>query len=111
MRIWTIETESEGNAAAGIPSRCPLAAEGMPEQKRVQAVVFDWAGTTVDYGCMAPVTALLRTFEAFGVELEPAEVREPMGLSKREHIQWLCSSNERLRKFWRANMVGIRSMI
>ena len=23
----------------------------------VEAVIFDWAGTTVDYGCFAPVQA------------------------------------------------------
>ena len=24
----------------------------------IEAVIFDWAGTTVDYGCFAPVQAL-----------------------------------------------------
>lgn len=24
--------------------------------KKLEAVIFDWAGTTVDYGCFAPVT-------------------------------------------------------
>ena len=25
--------------------------------KKIEAVIFDWAGTTVDYGCFAPVQA------------------------------------------------------
>ena len=29
----------------------------------LKAVVFDWAGTMIDFGCMAPVEALI---EAFG---------------------------------------------
>ena len=30
----------------------------------VRAVVLDWAGTTVDFGCMAPVRALIEVFGA-----------------------------------------------
>ena len=28
----------------------------------IQAVIFDWAGTTVDYGCFAPVQAFQEAF-------------------------------------------------
>ena len=30
----------------------------------VQAVIFDWAGTTVDFGSLAPVAAFTRLFAA-----------------------------------------------
>lgn len=33
-----------------------------------KAVIFDWAGTTVDYGCFAPVQAFMEVFKHFGVE-------------------------------------------
>lgn len=52
----------------------------------VQAVVFDWAGTTVDYGCMAPVEAFTRALAAHGVEVGEADVRRPMGRPKRDHL-------------------------
>lgn len=26
--------------------------------KKVECIIMDWAGTSVDYGCMAPVAAL-----------------------------------------------------
>ena len=26
---------------------------------RLEAVIFDWAGTTVDHGCMAPVASFI----------------------------------------------------
>jgi len=29
---------------------------------KLQAVIFDWAGTTVDYGCFAPVTVFVEVF-------------------------------------------------
>ena len=35
----------------------------------VKAVVFDWAGTMVDFGCMAPVEALIEVFAGEGVAL------------------------------------------
>ena len=28
--------------------------------RNIEAVIFDWAGTTVDYGCMAPVQAFVK---------------------------------------------------
>jgi phosphonoacetaldehyde hydrolase len=53
---------------------------------KIRLVVFDWAGTTVDFGSRAPVTAFRRTFAAHGVELTDAEARAPMGLPKRDHL-------------------------
>ncbi|MEZ6046346.1 MAG: phosphonoacetaldehyde hydrolase [Planctomycetaceae bacterium] len=55
----------------------------------IELVVFDWAGTTVDFGCFAPVSAFMAAFADRGVELTPAEVRGPMGLHKRDHIRTL----------------------
>lgn len=58
----------------------------------VQAVILDWAGTTVDFGSLAPVAAFVRLFAEQGVTLSVAEARGPMGLEKREHIRQLCES-------------------
>lgn len=52
----------------------------------VKAVVFDWAGTMVDFGCMAPVHALLEVFAGEGVTLSEAEARADMGMAKRDHL-------------------------
>lgn len=57
----------------------------------VRAVVFDWAGTTVDYGCMAPVEAFTGALAAHGVESSEADVRGPMGRAKRDHLVALLS--------------------
>lgn len=53
----------------------------------LRAVVLDWAGTTVDYGCMAPVAAFMQAFAEAGVPITAAEARAPMGMSKWQHIQ------------------------
>lgn len=54
--------------------------------QHIQAVVFDWAGTTVDFGCQAPVQAFVEGFAAHGVGVTPEEARAPMGMGKREHV-------------------------
>lgn len=54
--------------------------------KKIEAVIFDWAGTTVDYGSFAPVQAFIEAFKKFGVTPTHAEVREPMGMLKWNHI-------------------------
>lgn len=66
----------------------------------VRAVVFDWAGTTVDYGSRAPVEAFVETFRRRGVELSVREARGPMGAAKRDHIRSLLSE-ESVGERWR----------
>ncbi|MBY4675750.1 phosphonoacetaldehyde hydrolase [Marinobacterium arenosum] len=65
----------------------------------VRAVVFDWAGTMIDFGSLAPVTAFTTLFAEHGVEISLAEAREPMGVEKREHIARLLAM-PRVRERW-----------
>ena len=53
---------------------------------QIQAVLFDWAGTTVDYGSRAPVQVFREIFHRIGIEITEDEARGPMGKAKREHI-------------------------
>ena len=55
----------------------------------VKAVIFDLAGTLVDYGSCAPAGAFVELFRREGVPVTDAEAREPMGLQKKEHIRAL----------------------
>ena len=55
----------------------------------IRAAIFDWAGTTVDFGCQAPIASLVDAFAAMGVEVPPAVARMPMGMAKRDHIRAL----------------------
>ncbi|OZG70955.1 phosphonoacetaldehyde hydrolase [Hahella sp. CCB-MM4] len=52
----------------------------------VEAVICDWAGTTYDFGSMAPIRAFQELFAGEGVPITLPEAREPMGTEKREHI-------------------------
>jgi len=61
---------------------------------RIQLVIFDWAGTTIDHGCFAPISAFIKAFKACGVELTPAQARGPMGLHKKDHIRSLFQLDE-----------------
>ncbi len=53
----------------------------------LKAVVLDWAGTTVDHGCMAPVATFMQAFAETGVPITVEEARAPMGMPKWQHIQ------------------------
>jgi phosphonoacetaldehyde hydrolase len=59
----------------------------MNPERRLRAVMLDWAGTTVDHGSMAPVIALQALFARYGIVLPCDDVRRDMGLLKRDHIQ------------------------
>src|SRR6266511_810954 len=54
---------------------------------RIRAVLLDWAGTTMDYGCMAPAVVFVEVFKRQGVPITMEEARAPMGAHKRVHIK------------------------
>ena len=66
----------------------------------LKALVLDWAGTTVDFGSLAPARTLQHLFAEAGIALSEAETRRDMGLPKKEHI-WGILSMPRVRDAWR----------
>ena len=55
--------------------------------RKLEAVIFDWAGTTVDYGSLAPARVLVQVFSSNGVPISDHQARRDMGLLKRDHIE------------------------
>jgi phosphonoacetaldehyde hydrolase len=55
-------------------------------------VVFDWAGTVIDFGCCAPAGAFVRAFAEAGISASMAEARAPMGLHKKDHIRAMLAA-------------------
>jgi phosphonoacetaldehyde hydrolase len=66
----------------------------MSKLKQIQAVVLDWAGTTVDHGSRAPVIVFQEIFRQRGVPISAAQARGPMGMAKREHIAAIAAMPE-----------------
>jgi 2-aminoethylphosphonate--pyruvate transaminase/phosphonoacetaldehyde hydrolase len=58
---------------------------------KIQAVIFDWAGTTVDYGCFAPVQGFLDAYQSIGIQITSEMARAPMGLLKLDHIRAIAA--------------------
>jgi phosphonoacetaldehyde hydrolase len=67
--------------------------------QHLKAVIFDWAGTVVDYGSCAPMGAFVETFAEFGVAITIDEARGPMGMAKRPHIATLMA-HPRIARVW-----------
>jgi len=67
----------------------------------LQAVIFDWAGTTVDYGSCAPVVVFVEIFRWRGVAITQQQARAPMGLAKKDHIRAIASQPA-VAEQWRA---------
>jgi phosphonoacetaldehyde hydrolase len=65
----------------------------------LKAVLLDWAGTTLDYGCMAPAVVFMEVFKRQRVEITVGEAREPMGAHKKVHIRQI-SKNEAVAARW-----------
>ena len=63
----------------------------MSTQKHFKAVVFDWAGTTIDFGSFAPMGVFVEAFARFGIMATVAQARAPMGMPKWLHIRTMLS--------------------
>jgi len=68
----------------------------------IRAVVFDWAGTIVDFGSLAPMGAFVRLFANHGVQTTIAQARVPMGLPKLAHIEAMGAMPEIAAQWQRA---------
>ncbi len=53
---------------------------------KIKAVILDWAGTTIDFGCMAPAVVFVEVYKRQHVPISMEEARVPMGAHKRVHI-------------------------
>ena len=60
----------------------------------VKLVILDWAGTTMDYGCFAPVVVFIEVYRRQGIDITTEQARRPMGLHKREHIKAISQIEE-----------------
>ncbi len=67
--------------------------------RKFEAVIFDWAGTTVDFGSMAPVQAFVAAFQRFGITPTVEEVRKPMGMLKWDHVHTMLQM-DRISSEW-----------
>lgn len=59
--------------------------------ERVKAVIFDWAGTTIDYGCFAPIKGFIDGFQSIGINISNEMARKPMGLLKIDHTRAIAA--------------------
>lgn len=66
---------------------------------KIEGIIFDWAGTTLDFGCFAPVDVFVRMFKQAGIDVTVAEAREPMGMSKIDHVRTMLKM-PRINESW-----------
>jgi len=55
----------------------------------LKMVVFDWAGTMIDFGCKAPVKAMAAALAEEGLRADEDVIRADMGLAKKDHVRCL----------------------
>lgn len=72
----------------------------LKQSNAIQAVILDLAGTTLDFGCMAPAEAFREVFAQFGVPIFMEEARRPMGAAKKRHIKLITDIPD-VRERWR----------
>jgi phosphonoacetaldehyde hydrolase len=61
---------------------------------QLKGIIFDWAGTVVDFGCLCPIVAFQSAFREKGVAVTPENIQQFMGIHKRDHIVALLALPE-----------------
>jgi phosphonoacetaldehyde hydrolase len=82
----------------------------MNRLRTIKAVIFDWAGTIIDYGCIAPTQVFIEVFAERDILLTKEEARGPMGLAKKDHVRELLRLDT-VQKQWLAEYGRIPSEI
>lgn len=67
---------------------------------KIKAIIMDWAGTAIDFGCFAPVNVFVDIFKDAGILVTIDEAREPMGMLKRDHIKAMTEM-PRINQAWK----------
>jgi phosphonoacetaldehyde hydrolase len=73
---------------------------------KIKSVIFDVAGTLIDYGCFAPVNTMIEVFASKGIRLTHKEIRYNMGLSKFDHIKSIFNADA-VSKEWMKKTGGL----
>jgi phosphonoacetaldehyde hydrolase len=63
-----------------------------PYRGRVRAVILDWEGVAVDFGCLETIQPFIETFAQNWVEVTPEEIREHVGLSYWDQLAAMLQS-------------------
>lgn len=71
----------------------------MNQLKNIKGVIFDWAGTIIDYGCIAPAQVFVEVFRQNEIFISIKEARIPMGLAKKDHVRELLKIDT-IQKQW-----------
>lgn len=66
---------------------------------KIRCVIFDWAGTTIDFGCFAPLEVFLDIFRSRDIAISLKEARKPMGMFKIDHIRAILEM-KRVKEMW-----------
>jgi phosphonoacetaldehyde hydrolase len=53
----------------------------------LKAIIFDWAGTVVDFGSLCPIGAFQAAFSAKGITVQAGDIHRFMGIHKLDHIK------------------------
>jgi phosphonoacetaldehyde hydrolase len=65
----------------------------------IRGILVDWAGTIIDFGCMAPAQVFSEIFRSVGIDVTEAEARGPMGQAKIDHIRSMLAY-PRIQELW-----------
>jgi len=76
----------------------------------IKAIILDWAGTSVDFGSLAPTKAFKNAFNDFGIDVSNEIIRKYMGLHKKFHTESILKESV-ISELWEKNFGRIPNQL
>ena len=64
----------------------------MKNNRIINAVIFDLSGTLVDYGSLATIITMRKTFQSKGIKITNEIIKKDMGIKKKIHIKRILNN-------------------
>lgn len=93
-KYLTIQCNRRQQKAAAAESHSERIFHRFLMNSNIKLVVFDWAGTTTDFGSQAPTRIFDKTFSQMGLHFTTEEINAPMGMEKKAHIRTMLSTEK-----------------
>ena len=74
----------------------------MQKSKILKAVIFDWAGTIIDFGSLSTIIAIKKIFNKKNIKISQNQIQKDMGIKKIFHLKKILNK-KKVSQQWKKN--------
>ena len=72
----------------------------MQKNRILKAIIFDWAGTIIDFGSLSTIIAIKKIFKKRNIDINHDQIQKDMGLKKIIHLKKILQL-KKIKRQWK----------